>query len=94
MQNAVFRLKRHFSGIKSATEFLCVNCQRRCKAFIGLSVHSEMVGGVCPLNVNFSLCAPPLVVAAIRISAFTKSDEYPLFVALIRMQYEIYKNAH
>jgi len=29
-----------------------------------------------------------------RIRDFTKSDEYPICIAMIRMQYELYNNIH
>jgi len=50
--------------------------------------------GDVPLNVNFALSEPPLGAAAVCVSAFTKSDEHHICMAVIRMQYEIYNNAH
>jgi len=47
-----------------------------------------------PLNVNFALSEPTLGAAAMCIGICTKSDEYPTCIAVIRMQYEIYNNAH
>jgi len=57
------------------------------------SVQKWLVGDV-PLNVSFALNEPPLAAAAVRVSAFTKSDEYPICIAMIRMQYEICNYAH
>jgi len=45
---------------------LCENCQRQsCKAFIGLTISEEMIGGDLPLYVNFALSKPLLGAAAV-----------------------------
>jgi len=55
-------------------------------------VQKMFVTGDVPLNVNFALISEqPLDAADVRVSALTKSDEYPICIALIRMQYEIYR---
>jgi len=51
---AFFRPKSHFAWRKSATKFLCENCQRQCcKAFIGLTIRAKMIGGGDPFNLKF-----------------------------------------
>jgi len=52
-----------------------------------------MIGGDIDLNVNF-LSEPLLGPAAVLISAFTKFDQYSIFIAMIRMEYEITNNVH
>jgi len=45
-KTAIFRVKSHFAWRKSATVSLCENSQwQSCKEFIGLSVHTKMIGG-------------------------------------------------
>jgi len=53
-----------------------------------------MLGGGCPLNVNFALNEPLLGATAVLISAFTKFDEYSICIALITMEYEMTNNVH
>ena len=58
-----------------------------------LSVQKWLVGDD-PLNVNFALSEPLLGLAAVRISTFTKFDEYSICRAKIRMQYKITNSVH
>ena len=49
-KTAVFSLKSHFAWRKSATKFMCENCQRQSyRAFIGLTIHAKIIGGGRPL---------------------------------------------
>jgi len=53
-----------------------------------------MVGGDIPINVNFALSELPLGTAVMRISAFTKFDEYSICITMIKMQYTVTINDH
>ena len=45
-----FRLRLHFTWRNSATKFLCVKTLRQSyKAFIGLTIRAEIIGGGRPL---------------------------------------------
>jgi len=45
-------------------------------------MHVKWLVGNVSLNVNFALSEPPLGVAAVRVSAFTKFDEYSICIAV------------
>ena len=96
MQNGRFPSRTTFHLKKVCCKLsLCENCQRQsCKAFIGLYSHVKIVGGVIPLNVNFVLGEPPTDAATMRITTFTKFDEYSICIAMIRTHYEITNNVH
>ena len=64
------------------------------KAFTDLSNLAQMLCGDVPLNVNFVHSEPPFGATAVRINAFRKCDACTISIAVIKMQYEIYNNAH
>jgi len=74
---------------------LCENLHRQiCKAFTGLSIRVKIMGVGRPLKGKFCTKWTTLGAAVVLISVFTKSDEYPISIAMITTLYEIYNNAH
>jgi len=60
-KTAVFGVKSHFALRKSATKFLCANCQRQNRnAFIGLTIRAKMIDVRRPLlRENLAHTDPP-----------------------------------
>jgi len=52
-----------------------------------------MIGGARPFEREFCI-KWTTGAAAVLISAFTKSDEYSICIAIITMEYEITNNVH
>jgi len=64
---------------------------RNCKAFIGLTIRAEMIGGDVSLKVNFYNMWTTLWRGC---CAFTKFGEYSTYIAIITMKSQITNNVH
>jgi len=85
---AVFHLKSHFARRKSATKLICMteNCQRQsCRAFIGLTIPTKMIGGGRSIK---------RIIALTKLLLGAACDECSICIAIITMEYQITNNVH